>query len=153
MSDYIKELGIDSSEATPVTEALENNPEDFVQDSSTEESGVKEADGHTEPDISLELQKQIEGLEKRIGDKDDYINKLREESKAQEAEVSTVETEDTTDDFWDDPEKKFKDMQETMRIQAMQIAETQYANSVDGYWKTVNQDDLQKAVATDADFR
>ena len=153
MSDYIKELGIDSSEATPVTEVLENNPEDFVQDSNTEESGVKEADGNTEPDISLELKKQIEGLEKRIGDKDDYINKLRDESKALEESNSTEEVNDTTDDFWDDPEQKFKDMQETMRVQAMQIAETQYANSVDDYWKTVNQDALQKAVATDTEFQ
>lgn len=154
MSDYIKELGIDSSEATPVTDAKENNPEDFVQDSNTEESGKEEkADGNTEPDISLELRKQIEGLEKRIGDKDEYINTLREQSKANEESNSTVDVETQSDDFWDDPEKKYNDLRETMRVQSMQISETQYANTVDGYWKTVNQDALKTAVATDTEFQ
>ena len=150
MSDYIKEMGIDSTKATPETEAEVNNTEDFVQDSNTEESKV-DTDGNTEPNISDGLQKQIDGLEKRIADKDDYINTLREQSKAQEAEVSgDVDTE--TDDFWDDPEAKFNDMRETMRIQQMQIGETQYANTVENYWKTVNQEALKTAVATDADF-
>ena len=150
MSDYIKEMGIDSTKATPETEAEVNNTEDFVQDSNTEESKV-DTDGNTEPNISDGLQKQIDGLEKRIADKDDYINTLREQSKAQEAEVNgDVDTE--TDDFWDDPEAKFNDMRETMRIQQMQIGETQYANTVENYWKTVNQEALKTAVATDADF-
>ena len=148
--DYIKELGIDSSNATPVTDAAENNPEDFVQDSTTEES--KElTNKDTEPDISMELKKQIEGLEKRISDKDEYINLLREQSKAQEAETSMEEV-DVQADFWDDPEKIVKDMQETIRIQQMQIQETVYANTVENYWKTVNPEALKTAVATDAEF-
>ena len=148
--DYIKELGIDSSKATPVADATENNTEDFVQDSITEES--KElTNKDTEPDISAELKKQIEGLEKRISDKDEYINLLREQSKAQEAENSTEEV-DVQADFWDDPEKIVKDMQETIRIQQMQIQETVYANTVENYWKTVNPEALKTAVATDTEF-
>lgn len=149
MSDYIKELGIDSTEATQ-SDAKVNNSEDFVQDSTTEESEVN-TDGNTEPNISEGLQKQIEGLEKRISDKDEYINLLREQSKAQE-EAEVTDDVNTQTDFWDDPEKIVNDMKETIRVQQMQIAETQYANTVDGYWKTVNQDALKSAVATDTGF-
>lgn len=148
MSDYIKELGIGSEDATQM-DAESNDTGDFVQDSTTEES--IEAKTDTEPNISEELRKQIAGLEKRISDKDEYINLLREQSKAQE-EQGSWEEDDTPADFWDDPEKIVADMRETIRIQQMQIAETQYANTVDNYWKTVNPDALKRAVATDADF-
>lgn len=148
MSDFIKELGISSDDATPL-DAESNDTGDFVQDSNTEESTI-EAKADTEPDISEELRKQIAGLEKRISDKDEYINLLREQSKAQEAQ--DYDEADTGTDFWDDPEKIVSEMRETIRIQQMQIAETQFANSVDNYWKTVNPDALKRAVATDADF-
>ena len=148
--DYINELGIGSAEATP-PDAEVNNPEDFVQDSTTEES-KEDTKTDTEPNISEELKKQIEGLEKRIADKDEYINLLREQSKSKEEQTSTVEEVDTQADFWDDPEKIVKDMQETIRIQQMQIQETVYANTVENYWKTVNPEALKTAVATDAEF-
>ena len=147
---YIQEMGIDSTDATPETEAEVNNQEDFVQDSTTEESD-SDAKLDTEPNVSVGLQKQIDGLEKRITDKDDYINLLREQSKAQEAEVNNEEV-DASTDFWDDPEKTVQDMRETMRIQQMQIQETVYANTVENYWKTVNPEALKNAVATDTDF-
>ena len=150
--DYIKELGIDSSKATPVADAQENNQENFVQGSNTEEP-KEVASKDTEPDISVELRKQIEGLEKRISDKDEYINMLREQSKQQEAEGQGNEVDTQAVDFWDDPEKIVNQLQEQIRIQHMQIAETQYANTVDDYWKTVNPQDLQNAVATDPDFQ
>jgi len=152
--DFIQELGI-GVEPTENTDSQQSNPNesniDLVQDSNTEES-KKETSQNTEPDISVELRKQIEGLEKRINDKDDYINTLREQSKAKEEAGSSTVDEDTSTDFWDDPEKIVKDMQETMRIQQMQIQETHFANTVDDYWKTVNPEALQKAVATDTEF-
>ena len=149
--DYIQELGIGSDDATQ-SDAETNDTGDIVQDSSTEESEVSTG-GNTEPDISVELRKQIEGLEKRISDKDEYINTLREQSKARE-EDSYGDNEDTdqVDDFWENPEKVIQDMKETMRIQQMQIVEAQYANTVENYWKTVNQKDLQEAVALDPEF-
>ena len=153
MSDYIKELGIDSTNATPAADAVDatdNNTGDFVQDSTTEES-KENTTVDTEPNVSEALKKQIEGLEKRISDKDEYINLLREQSKAQEASDSTEEV-DTQADFWDDPEKIVKDMQNTIRMQQMQIQETVYANTVNDYWKTVNPEALKGAVATDPEF-
>ena len=113
--DYIQELGIGSDDATQ-SDAETNDTGDIVQDSSTEESEVSTG-GNTEPDISVELRKQIEGLEKRISDKDEYINTLREQSKARE-EDSYGDNEDTdqVDDFWENPEKVIQDMKETMKI-------------------------------------
>jgi len=157
--DYIQELGIGLDDAT-LTDADMNNTDlesekDFVQEPEeptlTDGDSKTDTDKDTVPDMSEELRKQIEGLEKRISDKDEYINTLRDNSKKQEADTQT-DNDDTTDDFWDDPEKKFKEMQETMRVQQMQIQETVYANTVDEYWKIVNPEALQKAVATDTDF-
>ena len=149
MHDYINELGMGLEDATPM-DAESNTNKDFVQDSNTEES-KEETNSDTVPNISNELKKQIEGLEKRISDKDEYINLLREQSKSKEAEVSTEDV-DTDTDFWDDPEKIVKDMQQTIRIQSMQIQETVYANTVENYWKTVNPEALKSAVATDTEF-
>lgn len=150
-TDYIKELGIDSTAATPEVDAPANDTEDFVQVSNTEET-IEDTKADTEPNISDELKKQIEGLEKRISDKDEYINLLREKSKAEETFESETEEVDTSVDFWDDPEATVKELRETMRIQQMQIQETVYANSVNDYWKTVNPEALKSAVATDTEF-
>ena len=151
MSDYITELGIGSTDTTQ-TDVEVNDTVDFVQDSTTEES-IDDTKKDTEPNISETRRKQIEGLEKRISDKDEYINLLREQSKSKEMQNSTEEVDTETDiDFWDDPEKIVKSMQETIRIQQMQIQETVYANTVDNYWKTVNPEALKTAVATDPEF-
>lgn len=150
--DFIQELGIGSEDATP-SDAESNNSnnvsnEDLHEDSNTEES--KQADNqNTEPDVNESLRKQIEGLEKRISDKDEYINTLREQSKAKE---ESSNTEEVGTDFWDDPESIVKDMQQTIKLQQMQIQETVYANTVENYWKTVNPEALQQAVATDTEF-
>lgn len=150
MSDYIKELGIDSTATTP-SDVEVNDTEDFVQVSNTEET-IEESKSDTEPNISEALRKQIEGLEKRISDKDEYINLLREQSKAKEEPTSETVEVDTETDFWDDPEAVVRNLKETMRIQQMQIQETVYANTVPDYWKTVNQEALKSAVATDPEF-
>ena len=150
--DFISELGIGLEDATP-TDAESNNTNesniDLDQDSNTEESKTK-ANQNTEADESG-LRKQIEGLEKRIADKDEYINLLREQSKAKE-ESSNIEEDNTQTDFWDDPEKIVKEMQQNMKLQQLQLQEIGYANTVENYWKTVNPEALQQAVATDAEF-
>ena len=151
-TDYIKELGIDSTAATPEADAPANDTEDFVQVSNTEET-IEDTKADTEPNISDELKKQIEGLEKRISDKDEYINLLREKSKSEENFDGKTEEVDTPDiDFWDDPEATIKELKETIRLQQMQTHEVAYASTVPDYWKTVNPEDLKKAVATDTDF-
>ena len=161
---YIDELGIsedlaDNDTEVEANESQEESQEDFVQEPEVSTSDdTKEA---TEPNSELlqSLQKQIEGMEKRLADKDDYINQLREASKQKEAEQQGGTEEVAEEDFWDNPEGKIKKLEELLnkqaeqsRIQQLQIQETVYANTVENYWKTVNPDALKEAVATDADF-
>lgn len=157
--DYINEIGASEDQAVSDTEAEANNTEieesneDFVQDS--EESTSENIDSDTETVDEGELvalKKQIAGMEKRIADKDDYINELREASKQKEVQEQSVDTNEVEDDFWDNPEEKYRSLQEQIRIQNLQIQETVYANTVDNYWKTVNPDALREAVATDTEF-
>lgn len=157
---YIDELGVGTPEVDD-TEVETNEPEEQSEvetDLSLEQEdtpATEEAERNTEPNSELlkSLQKQIEGMEKRIADKDAYINELREASKQKEAEKEQrVDTKEDDDDFWDNPEEKFKSLKEQLKIQQLQIQETVYANTVENYWKTVNPDALKEAVATDADF-
>ena len=153
MSDtlsYVKEMGIDSTDTTPETEVEVNDTENFVQDSTTEES-ESVANVDTVPDVSMELQKQIEGLEKRIADKDDYINLLREQGNHTEADAVEAES-DTSTDFWDDPEKIVQDMRANQETQQRRIDEMLYARSVDDYWDTVTEEAFTQAMAADKAF-
>lgn len=167
--DYIDALGMGepSSEENTELETNVNKPtdnpdnEDLSLDSTenvettNEESDTKE---NTVPPELVEMKKQIEGMEKRLADKDAYIEQLRQESMSnEESGDNTSDTEDgVEEDFWDDPVGYVKKMKEEFanqtQIQQLQINETIYANTVDNYWKTVNQDALKEAVATDAEF-
>lgn len=155
---FIDELGMgEPTEATETSETTqeENSPnEDFVQEPTEQTVATeKEVQEDTEPDELGEIRKQMEVMQKRIDDKDKYIQELREKSMQQE-EAGSDEEEgvDEEDDFWEDPVGKYKSLQQQMQIQQMQIQETIYANTVDNYWKTVNQDALKEAVATDTEF-
>ena len=165
---YIEELGIGINPDNNDTEVESNDTieeeskEDFVQDA--EDDTSEDTKGDTEPNSELleSLKKQIEGMEKRLADKDDYINQLREASKQKEAEKQQEVDTDSIDEeesFWDDPEKiikaqkeEIRQQKEQARIQQLQIAEIHYANTVDDYWKTVNPDALKEAVSSDSEF-
>jgi len=150
--DYIEELGIGSEEPTLEEDGLDNNPdessEDLSLDSGTEPE--KQTEVTTEDSKFEVLQEQIKGMEKRMADKDTYIQELKEMSKSKDVVEEDVVEE--ADDFWDDPEAKYKSMQEQMRVQQLQIQEAVYANTVDGYFKTVNPESLKEAVSNDTEF-
>jgi hypothetical protein len=154
---YIDELGIGEPAETTETQEDPNetsgDAQNFVQESE-EQPSENNAQEDTEHNEYGDLQKQIEGLEKRLADKDDYINELRELSKAKEAEGQKdgVEEVDDEDAFWENPVERYKELQNQLKIQQMQIQETVYANTVEDYWKTVNPDALKEAVATDTKF-
>jgi len=161
---FIEELGIgepnqevtETSEETnepSITETVEAQDESIDSEEQTSEPQTDDTQEDTEPNELVELKKQMEVMQKRIDDKDNYIQELREQSKQKEAEVdSKEEGVDEEEDFWEDPVGKYKSLQEQIKIQQMLIAETQYANNVNDYWKTVNQDALKEAVATDTEF-
>ena len=160
---YIEEMGVGDTihDEVTETESEEINVEDdseesFVQDSeeSIELVVDKEDTEPVEDTKFAEMRKQIEGMEKRIADKDNYIQELRDASKQKEDNQNTEAEVDTDedDDFWSNPEATIKKLNDTVKLQQLQIHETIYANTVEGYWKTVNPDALNQAVATDAEF-
>lgn len=154
--EYIDDLGMGepTSENTDSPEQEINQVAEEAQDLSleSEPQGLDvETQEDTVPTGLDDLKKQIAGLEKRVTDKDDYIEKLRLESKQQEAE-EVVEEVSEDDQFWEDPVEKYKELKREMHLQKLQTHEIVYASTVDKYWKTVNPEALKKAVATDADF-
>ena len=148
--DYIDELGIGSEEPT-IEDGSQDNSNESDKDLSLDsgEEPEEQTEGDTEASKFEVLQEQIKGMEKRMADKDTYIQELKEMSKTKEPEVEVDEEES---DFWDDPESKYKQMQEQMNIQGLRLQEAVYANTVDGYFKTVNPESLKEAVSTDAEF-
>lgn len=157
IDNMIEELGIgvqpeENTETPNETQIESENTTDFVQEQQVSNDTEEVSQEETEPKEINELRKQIEVLEKRVTDKDDYINKLREESKAKEESKSDDSVEDTEDDFWDDPVGKFQALEKKFQLQQMQIQETVYANTVDDYWKTVTPDNIKEAAALDSEF-
>lgn len=155
--DFIDSIGVDTSTEEDNTEVEsksveEESKEDFVQDAedATSETETPEA---TEPSELDSLREQIAGMEKRIKDKDDFINELREQAKAkEEANKQEVDTPDDEDDFWENPEEKYKQLMQKIELQQLQIQEGYYAQTVEGYFDTVNPDALKEAVSVDAEF-
>jgi hypothetical protein len=162
--EFIEELGMSEPISSENTESpeQENTPsspeEDFVQEPTEQTVDTKEeTQEDTEPNELDDKEKAI--MQKRIDDKEAFIQKqqaeidrLRAESKEREESLSKEEVVDEEDEFWEDPVAKYKELQRTVQLQQMQIQETVYANTVEDYWKTVNPDALKEAVATDTKF-
>lgn len=153
---YIDELGVGSDDSTN-DELLDNTDTDETQDGlndSDDDATLPDAEEVKTDDKKSEEVDKIALLEKRIADKDKYINELREQSKQAELKKQNDTHEEDVDeeDFWTDPDKTIKELKQTMKIQQMQIQETVYANTVEDYWKTVNPTVLQEAVALDKEF-
>ena len=163
---YIEELGIGvmpdvETETTDEPNTIDNESDNDLSLEHEDEVAETEVD-KTEVNTDMQaLMSQINGMEKRIADKDEYINELREASKQKEAdnqqEVDTSTDED--EDFWSNPEETIKSLKDELksqkeagRIQQLQTYEIHYANTVDDYWKTVNPDSLKEAVSADAEF-
>lgn len=158
IDDLMNDMGMSSDPEVTTTDSdikVDNDTADKQEDLSvSNETTVPDTnDGETEAkDGNDSLQSQIDGMEKRLRDKDDFINELREQVKAKEAKVED-DTEDVEDEgFWDKPEETIKSMQEQIRMQNLQYQEVIFANGVDDYFKTVNGADLKDAVSTDAEF-
>lgn len=75
---YIDELGIGSDEPTNDDGELNNDTQDGLNDS--DDSTLTDDESKTSETDTERLMKQITALEKRISDKDAYINELRKES-------------------------------------------------------------------------
>jgi hypothetical protein len=134
--DFIEELGIgqepNATDTEPkqeenIDQENDSTNESFVQDSETDSDTNENTSEDTDPKASEmeELRKMVEGMEKRIADKDEYIEKLRQESQAKETNNEAPEdVVDDEEDFWDNPVEKFNELKQTIQIQQMQIQET-----------------------------
>jgi hypothetical protein len=160
--NFIEQLGMDEpsadvTEASTESESTTEETQDLSLESDNTEVSEKTQEA-TEPNEMEELKKQMEVMQKRIDDKDAYIQELREQSKQQEAESSTEEVDEANDDFWEDPEGKYKQLQQQVLQQQMYMQEIKYANSQSDYWKTVDPDGdgtykaVRDAVAADPEF-
>ena len=158
---FIEELGINEPTEPTATDGDVNVNNDLSSEHNkpNTDGDANASQGNTEPDEKLvSLKKQIEGLEKRLNDKDAYINELREASKQQQDNTNDGDT-GSDEDFWDNPEgkfdalqKKFDEQSKQMHIQNLQVQEIHYANTVEKYWDVVSPDALRKAAAEDPSF-
>lgn len=158
--DFIKELGISVEPEADTETATNNIEEESDKDLSLEpeeKPSETEVEENTElSDVSkiqeqmLEQSKQMEIMQKRLNDSQDYIKTLKE---------PVVEDED----FWDNPEGKFKNLQEeikSLRQEILQKAEIDnattveeaYAKTVDGYYDTVNLAKVEAAAKLSPEF-
>ena len=158
--DFIKELGISVEPEADTETATNNTEEESDKDLSLEpeeKPSETEVEENTElSDVSkiqeqmLEQSKQMEIMQKRLNDSQDYIKTLKE---------PVVEDED----FWDNPEGKFKNLQEeikSLRQEILQKAEIDnattveeaYAKTVDGYYDTVNLAKVEAAAKLSPEF-
>ena len=163
VADLMSDLGISSDESNPVQEEESNNTEENdLSDSDTatpdkdaetsetsEETDTAKADTDTTDELA-EMKAEIEKLNKRITDKDKYINELRQQGKqeTQEQEVSTEED----DSFFDDPEGKYKEMMQQLKIANLRIDEQAYASGKADYWTLVTPDAIQDGFRKDPTF-
>ena len=158
ITDLMGELGMTTEpEATDTDGSLnDDDKSDESQEnlSVSNEADDKTGDKGTEPNPEMaSLQSQIEGLEKRMKDKDDYINKLKDGGDDKDDKKSDDDTEDEDEEtFWDKPEETIKGLQEQIQMQQIQLQESIYANGVENYFETVNGDTLKEAVSSDAEF-
>ena len=162
---YINELGIGQDQTNSNTEASENESTKSEKDLSLEPDAISEPTENNDTEqkfsnVELDaLKKQIAGMEKRIADKDAYIQELREAQKNNKEVVKEEKPQEEEEDFWSNPDeavkglkKQLKEQADYMRVQDLRIQETVYASTVKDYWTTVNQESLKEAVLNDTDF-
>lgn len=148
------ELSDESTETEQPTsqedESIETSAEAETVEEPTETEEEPQEDG-TEAKLA-ELQAQLEKAEQRMRDKDKYINELQR-NKADEARDDFEESHDDVDvDFWDDPETAYKLQNQKLEQLQFQLAEQTYARKHPDYYDVVKLDEVNAAMAKDADF-
>lgn len=174
VANLLEDLGIGEDNPTQEIDGESNedlNLSDSTDSSTSTDEQVSETDENTETakaDTSVqsemeakleELIKKQETYEKRLSDKDKYINELKNGKKEDEA-GSDEESEKETVEFWDDPEgymmkmqSKIEEANEATRIANLRLDESIYARDKQDYFDLVNQDNIVKAFEKDSTFR
>ncbi len=160
----MEDLGIGSDDSTPAMEDDSKNPEDTndVNDSDAptpdedgkaeeaEETDTAEADTEPSEDNITALKAELEKANKRISDKDKYINELRQAT-PEKVEKGDGETA-SEDDFWEDPEGNYKTLLSQLHMANLRIDENAYAMKNADYFDVVNAESIQDAFQTNPEF-
>lgn len=163
VATLMSDLGIGSEESTPTMEDNSNNSNESIandsdtstlnKDDSTDKANAEIPEGNTETleDRINRIQAELEKANKRISDKDRYINELKQgKQEKEEKEVLEVEQEETT--FWDDPEGNFKKIAEQLKTTHLELNEKIYALDKPDYWDIVTKETVEQAFKEDASF-
>lgn len=162
IANLMEDLGMNDTDTIQEDLNLSDSTEEPTNDGEadiTVETETEKSDTEDSSEILSKL-KELENFkevtEKRLTDKDKYINELREQlngTKKEEVEESEGE------DFWDNPEgyiKKIMDtnsnLEEQLRISNLRIDEQAYARDKPEYYDIVNQKVLTEEFAKDSDF-
>jgi hypothetical protein len=176
VASLLEDLGIGTEEPTQEIDGdskedlnLSDSTDDSTQmdevtsetDSDTDTSNNDDTSKQSELEAKLEeLIKKQETYEKRLSDKDKYINELKNGKKEDEAGVEDNSTEDSEETFWDNPEGYITKIQseiqaakEETRIANLRLDESFYARDKQDYYNVVNQENMVKAFEQDSTFR
>lgn len=165
ISTLIEDLGIETptnddvstEEDLNLSDSEENTDESTQSDDNASEANEEEntSDDDTETSKVLErlseLEKQQEIANKRLTDKDKYINELKQQLDNMNKSTED-DTEETTEDFWDNPEGKFAEVQQQLRVANLRIDEQAYASNKPDYYELVNANKLKEEFALNNDF-
>lgn len=140
-NDTSKEENLSVNSDTPTNDGEKSETSDT---GNTENSNTEVKDDYKAKLDELVL--ELEKAQKRISDKDKYINELRNSNKNESSK------EENNDDFWSNPEGTVDTLKKELTNIRNELAETRYANTKQDYWDYVNSNDVQEALTTDAEF-
>lgn len=170
VTNLMEGLGIGMEEATNDANSNENFDQDSdgstqMDDTTSETSGETETpsgDTVTADDEMSKLQAELETMRKRMSDKDKYINELKNsQGKPEQGETESVSQSETEldDDFWSDPEAKYKALLNELKSVRQEISSTNfkvdesvYAATKQDYYKIVNEEAISAAAKEDPNF-
>lgn len=158
-----QEIDGESNEDLNLSDSTDGSTLTDEQTSETEaNTDTANADTSSQSDMEAklaELIKKQETYEKRLSDKDKYINELKNGSNDNDAGEEDDSSEEAVG-FWDDPESYMAKMQdkitqanEATRIANLRLDESYYARDKQDYFDLVNQDNIVKAFEKDSTFR
>ena len=159
VANLMNDLGIGTDESTQSTNDTSNEenlsvnsdtPTNDGEKSETSDAGNTEnSNTEVKDDYKAKLDElvlELEKAQKRISDKDKYINELRNSNKNESSR------EENNDDFWSNPEGTVDTLKKELTNIRNELAETRYANTKPDYWDYVNSNDVQEALTTDTEF-
>lgn len=166
VADLMNSLGIGVEDTTTDESSDENltlSSEEATQDmdaeptDTLEETDTPEGDTETADDIDYaseveKLKAELDKANKRISDKDKYINELRNPKQEGNEEAKEELPQEPEEDFWDNPEGIVTNLKNEVLNLRNELAEQRYAATKSDYWEHVKSEEIKDALNNDATF-